>query len=203
MDDLTCCLSQVVHLCNEASMLLYQLYKFEKLYSSSQKNFVILKRFSLILNDLNLYYEKNFFKFYTNIFKYLSRRYFTVNYSNEMANDFENDLICLNHFVKHHKKYYRNIFYYLHKLTVACLLCVKYRQTCTDFQLADRFVYIRMDLLANLKRLNEEIKILLMKINSNFKQTMDNPREKIELRYLIRTIFLWLIICACVFSFFE
>jgi hypothetical protein len=209
MDDLTCSLSQVVHLCNEASIFLYQLYKFEsqleKFYSSSRKNFVILERFSLILNDLNHYYENHFFKFYTNIFDYLSRKYFTVNYSNEIINDFDEDLKNLNQFLKHQKKYYQNSFYYLHQLTVACLLCVQYRQSCTDFQLADRFVYIRIDLLTNLRRLNEEMRILLMKINFNFEQrksfSMRNPKEEIDITNLFRTIILWLIllIIACYF----
>jgi hypothetical protein len=55
-DDLTCSLSQIVHLCNETNIFLYQLYKFESQFEKfnllSRKNFVILKRFKIILNDL-------------------------------------------------------------------------------------------------------------------------------------------------------
>jgi hypothetical protein len=204
MDDLTCCLSQIVHLCNETSIFLYQLYKFEsqldKFYSLSRKNFVILERFSLILNDLNLYYKNNFLQFSTNIFNYLSRKYFTVNYSNEIINNFEEDLNCLNQFLKYQKKYYQNIFYYLHKLTVGCLLCMQYRQICTNIQFVKRFVYIRIDLLINLRRLNDEMRILVMKINSNF-QRRKYPKEKIDLTNLFRTILLWLILIIIVYYF--
>jgi len=206
MDDLNCCLSQIVHLCNEASIFLNQLYKFEcqlkKFYLlneiSSKEVFLIHDRFSIIINDLNIYYKNNFLKFYSKIFNYLSRKYFTVNYSNEIIEDFYEDLNNLNHFLNHKKKYYKNIFYYLHKLSITCSLCIQYRQLCTNFELADRFIYIRIDLLTNLKKLNKEIKFLLIQINLNFKQrkqfSIKTSKEKIEISNLFRTIFLWFIL---------
>jgi hypothetical protein len=213
MDDLNCCLSQIVHLCNEASIFLNQLYKFEcqfeKFYLSykilSKKSLAILDHFSIIINDLNIYYKNDFFKYYSKIFNYLSRKYFTINYSNDRIEDFYEDLNHLNYFLNHQKKYYKNIFDYLHKLSITCSLCIQYRQLCTNFELANRFVYIRIDLLTNLKKLNEEIRFLLVKINLNFQQKKiflrKNSKEKIQISNLFRTIFLWFIlfIITCYF----
>ena len=207
MDDLNCCLSQIVHLCNEASIFLNQLYQFENQLDkfhfsskiSSRKYFSIFNRFSIILKDFNLYYKNHFFKFYLNIFHYLSRKYFTVNFSNEITEDFYEDITRLNYFLnRKEKKYYQNIFYYLHKLTTMCALCIQYRHTCTNIELGERFVCIRIDLLINLERLNEEIRILLITINSNFEQRklflIRKSKEKIEISNFYRTILLWLIV---------
>ena len=57
-------------------------------------------------------------------------------------------------------------------------MCVQYRQTCTEIELADRFVYIRMDLLINLDRLYEQIRWKLMKINSHFRQLTYSLRKQ-------------------------
>jgi len=213
MNDLNSCLSQIVHLCNEASIFLNQLYKFEcqleKFHSSykisSKKFFSILDRFSIIIEDLNFYYKNDFFQFYSKIFNYLSRQYFIMNYSNEIIEDFYEDLNHLNYFLNHKKIYYKNSFYYLHKLSINCLLYIQYHRICTNIELTDRFVYIRIDLLTNLKKLNEEIKFLLIQINSNFEKRkqflIKNSKEKIEISNLYRTIFLWfiLLIIACYF----
>lgn len=202
-DDLTCSLSQIVHLCNETNIFLYQLYKFESQFEKfnllSRKNFVILKRFSIILNDLNIYYENYFLKYYKNIFNYLSRKSFTINYSNEIINDLNH----LNYFLKHKKTYYQKIFYYLHKLSITCLICIQYRQIYKDSQFVNRLISIRIDLLENFKKLNNEIKILLIKINFNFKQkTKEFSIKKIHIKNLFQTIFRWLFICIIGYYFF-
>jgi hypothetical protein len=81
---------------------------------------------------------------------------------------------------------------------------MEYSRLCTYFQLADRFVYLRIDLFDNLKNLNEEIQFLLNRINRNFEERKQiliknkNPHrysnEKIQITNLFRTIFLWFII---------
>lgn len=210
MDHLTCSLSQIVHLCNEASIFLYQLSKFEceleKFYSSTKQTQSIAEHFALILEDFNVYYERCFVKLYLESFNYLSRRCFTVNYSDEILMDFLEDLKYLNQFLKHRKQSYQHIFSYLHQLSITCWICLQYRQLCTNSQLAERFVYIRMDLLNNLERLHEEIRILLMRINSNFthrKQSTKNlSRTSIDTTHLLQTILLWFVVflLTCYFS---
>ncbi|CAF2429730.1 unnamed protein product [Rotaria sp. Silwood2] len=225
MDDLNCCLSKIVHLCIESCMFLNQLYKFEyqlsKLYSSyhkpSIKYFSILNHFTIIHKDLNIYYENYFLKIYSNIFTYLSRKKFALNYSNDITDDFQKDLNRLNYFLNYHKKYYKDIFYYLHKLSITCSLCIQYRRSCTNLELINRFVYIRIDLLTNLKKLNEKIKFLLIQINLNFQQkkqySINNnnnnnnnnhySKEKFKIFNLVRTIFLWFIIIFFIGYYFQ
>lgn len=207
MDDLNCCLSDIIDLCNEASIFLNQLYRFEyqlKKFSlsykiSSEKYFSILNHFSIILNDLNIYYKNDFLKFYSKILNYLSRKYFTINYSNDFTEDF-------NYFVNYQRKYYKNIFYCLHKLFLTCNLCIQYRRLCTNIEFTERFVYIRMDLINDLEKLNQEIQFLLIKINSNFQYKkqflIKNSKENISISNLIRTIFLWFILFIIIYYFF-
>ncbi|CAF1073782.1 unnamed protein product [Rotaria sp. Silwood1] len=223
MDDLNCCLSKIVHLCIEACIFLNQLYKFEyqlsKLSSSyhkpSIKYFSIIDHLTIVNKDLNIYYKNYFFKIYSNIFNYLSRKRFTLNYSNDIINDFQEDLNHLNYFFHHHKKYYKDIFYYLHKLTITCSLCIQYHRSCTNLELMNRFVYIRIDLLTNLKKLNEKIKFLLIHINSNFEHrkqySINNnnnfndhySKEKFKIFNLVRTLFLWFITIVLIGYYFQ
>lgn len=213
MDDFSCCLSQIAHLCNEASIFLNQLHKFEAQFEnysrSSKRSLSIVSRFSLILDDLNLYYEKHFSKFYIHTFNYLTRKYFTIDYSNKkMTENSYEDIKRLNSFFNRNQiDCYEKIFYYLHKLTIICALCVQYRQTCTEIELADRFVYIRMDLLINLDRLYEQIRWKLMKINSHFRQLTyslrkQQSKEKIHIGNMLRTLVLWLCLFVIGFLFF-
>ncbi|CAF3322243.1 unnamed protein product [Rotaria socialis] len=147
---------------------------------------------------------------YSNILNYLSRQRFTVNCSNEIVDDFHDDLNHLNYILNHHKSYYKDIFYYLHKLCITCSLCIEYRQSCTNLELTNRFIYIRIDLLTNLKKLNEKIKNLLMKINANFEKrkrhSIDNtrrhPKEKANIDNLFRTILLWCIVIIFIRYYF-
>ncbi|CAF1104910.1 unnamed protein product [Rotaria sordida] len=226
MDDLNYCLSKIVHLCIESCIFLNQLYKFEcqlsKLYSSyhkpSIKYFSILNHFTIINKDLNIYYKNYFLKIYSNIFNYLSYKNFIINNSNNIINDFQEDLNHLNYFFNHHKKYYKDIFYYLHKLTIICSLCIQYRHSCTNLELINRFIYIRIDLLTNLKKLNEKIKFLLIQINLNFEQkkqySINNnnnnnnnhyyySKEKFKIFNLFRTIFLWFITIFLIGYYFK
>ena len=210
MDDVNCCLSKVIHLCIESSIFLNQLYKFEyqlaKLYSldriPSMKLFSILDRFSMIINDLNIYYKTHFLISYSHIFNYLSHKHFTLNCSNEIMNDFHEDLNRLNYFLNHHQKYYMDVFYYVHKLSVTCSLCIQYRRSCTHFEFINRFACIRTDLLTNLKHLNNKIKFLLIHINSNFEKRRQASikhhndhysKETIKISCLFRTVCIWLI----------
>ena len=80
---------------------------------------------------------------------------------------------------------------------------MEYSHSCTKFELADRFVYIRIDLLNDLKNLNKEIRFLLIRINRNFqekkriliqKNKYSYSNDKIQIINLFRTIFLWFII---------
>jgi hypothetical protein len=201
MDDLSCCLSQVVKLCIEASIFLAQLSKFEhelaKLYSSyhipSRKFDSILDRFSTTILDLNLYHKNHFLKLYSNVFYYLSRQQFTLGSSNEIINDFDQNLNRLNSFLNQRRKYPKKLFYCLHKLSITCSLYFQYHQSCTKSELASRFVYIRIDLLTNLKELNEEIRTILLRTNQNFNRTKRTKNE-IKISNLFRTIFLWFLI---------
>jgi hypothetical protein len=119
------------------------------------------------------------------------------------SNEIFEELNHLNYFLNQEIKYYKKIFYYLHKLSITCSLCMEYSRLCTNFELANRFVYIRMDLLDDLKNLNEEIKSLLIRINRNFQEKkrvlIRNKKyhysnENIQITKLVRTIFLWFII---------
>ena len=212
MDDLNCCLSQVVHLCIETSIFVDQLTKFEYEFSKfsssyhhpSRKYFSILHHFSIIINDLNIYYENNFSEFYSNVSRYLSRKHFTVNMSNEIYEDVYEDL---KYFLNHQKIYYKNIFNYLHKLSITCLLCIQYSQLCTTSELTNRFVYMRIDLLTDLRNLNDEIKFLLIEINRNFERKkqilIKNPNHR-SLKEKIRMLnfSLWFVILFLIGCYF-
>lgn len=196
MDDINSCLSQVIHLCLEANLFLNQLYKFEsqlsKFYSIPLS---ILERFAIIIHDFNLYHKNYFVKLHSNIFNYLlHKQHFTVNDSNEILDDIYEDFNHLKYFLNHQNKSYRNIFYYLHKLSITCSLCIQYRRFCTNFELANRFVYLRMDLLNDLKILNDEMEFLLIEINVKFqqrKQMNHCAKERISISDLFRTMVLW------------
>ena len=210
MDNLTCSLSQIVHLCNEATIFLHQLSKFEheleKFSTSTQQTSTIVEHFALILNDLNIYYENDFLRFYFEIFQSLSRKYFTVNYTDEITVDFLDDLKSFNQFLRHRRKPYRHIFDSLHRLNITCWICIQYRQLCTNEQLAERFVSIRIDLLDDLRRLNDEMRILLMRINNQFTKRIQSTRTmsktSIDVVHLLQTIFLWFVIFLII-SYFS
>lgn len=214
MDDLTSCLSKIVHLCIESSIFLNQLYKFDyqlsKFYSlrhvSSIKVFSILERFTIINNDFNLYYKNYFFKIYAETSCYLSRKHFTLNCSSEIIHNIHNDLYHLNCYLNQENNYYEDIFHCIHKLGIICSLFVQYFQSCTNAELTNRLVYIRYDLLIYLKKLNEKIKSLLTQINANFERrkrltahninTSHNHYSKIKMKLsdFLRTILFWLLI---------
>lgn len=221
MDGLYCCISKIVHLCIESSIFLNQLYKFEyelsKLHSSyhnsSKELFSILDHFTIINKELNIYYKNYYLKIYTDVFTYLLRKNFTLNCSNEIMNDFHEDLTNLNNILNQHKKYYKEIFYYLHKLCIMCSLCIEYRQSCTNLELINRFIYLRIDLLINLKTLNKKIQILLTKINSKFEKRKQysiknktayyHSKSNSKLLYFLRTIFLWFITILFMGYYFQ
>lgn len=224
MDDLTSCLSKIIRLCIESSIFLNQLHKFEyqlsKLYSlhhvSSTKFFAILDRFIVTNQDLNVYYKNHFSKIYTTAFKYLSRRHFTLNCSNETIHDILNDLHHLDSYLNLQTHCYRDIVYYIHKISVICSILIQYSRSCTNMELADRFVCIRYDLLTYLKKLNGKVKSLLIQINLNLERRKRSvthysnannnnnsnhtycSKINITMPNLLRTIVLWLIIISLV-----
>ena len=105
-------------------------------------------------------------------------------------------------------------FYYLHKLSITCSLCIEYHRSCTQIEFIDRFVYLRFDLLNNLKILNTKINYLLIQINSNFEKNKrkkssnqynikNYSQEELKIFSLYRTIFLWFIILFVIGYYFQ
>ena len=218
MDKLTCCLSQVVHLCVEACIFLNQLAKFQneltRLYASSHmspdKLRSILHRFSVTLGDLNLYHAHYFSTFYSKTTASLLRRHWSSEAVGQDDHELLDNLHRLSTFLEYRATYSKEIFYHLHKLSITCTICGQYRRTCTSVELASRFTPIRTDLLISLKALKDRIEALVMEINGDFERRRNalnaralsrnnhrshrRRRSRIDMPDLLRTVCLWLAI---------